>query len=141
MSTTCGSVIIVEDDAAVRKALKFVLEVEGMSVRLHTGAAELLAEAACLPPHGCLVIDYHMPGTDGVELLRALRDQKVLLPALLITGKATAALRARARAAGFCCVLEKPLAGSGLTDSIRTALLSTPAHLPDEACRDLRDIP
>ncbi len=73
------TVLVVDDDAAVRSALKFVLEVEGFRVRLYPDAGTLLADGD-LPRQGCLVIDYRMPGMDGLELVERLRADHVALP-------------------------------------------------------------
>jgi FixJ family two-component response regulator len=121
MSTLRGPVIVVDDDAAVRKSLKFALELEGLDVRLYGSGGELLAEAD-LPASGCLVVDFHMPGLDGIALLKRLRGSRVALPAILITGKATEDMRGRADRAGYREVLEKPLEDNALLESIRCAL-------------------
>ncbi len=116
-----GQVIVIEDDAAVRNSLKFALELEGLTVRAYEDADALLAEAA-LPAKGCLVVDYYMPAMNGVDLVKCLRRRHVDLPAILITAKATDAMRRSAAQAGFRQVLEKPLEDSSLLDSIRGAL-------------------
>jgi FixJ family two-component response regulator len=121
MPTLPGSVIIVDDDEAVRNSLKFALEQEGLVVRTYKGGAELLA-ATDLPENACLVIDYYMPLIDGVELFRRLRSRHVELPAILITAKATDDVRRSAASAGIARVLEKPLEDSSLFDSIRRVL-------------------
>jgi FixJ family two-component response regulator len=121
MSTKPGPVIVVDDDDAVRKSLKFALELEGLEVRLYQGAAELLADAD-LPPRGCLVVDYYMPVMNGVELVERLRKRHVDYPVILITAKATDDVRGRAARSGIRQVLEKPLADGMLVESIRGAL-------------------
>lgn len=124
MPSTPGPVIVVDDDAAVRDSLKFALELEGMAVRVYRCGRELLDDPD-LPPDGCLVVDYAMPAMNGVELVDCLRQRDVLLPAILITSKASHALRDRAHRAGIGRVLEKPLDDSSLADSIRAALSSS----------------
>ena len=115
------TVLIVDDDAAVRSALKFALETEGFEVRLYDGSAAILADAN-LPVHGCLVVDYRMPIMDGLELIEALRAREVSLPAILITGNASRDLRSRAVKSGVRRVLEKPLSGNALSEGIRSLL-------------------
>jgi FixJ family two-component response regulator len=124
MQPTLGSVIVVEDDDAVRNALKFALELEGLVVRGYGGGAELLADPD-LPVHACLVVDYHMPSMNGVELVDRLRLRGIDIPAILITGKATDDIRRNAQRSGFLSVLEKPLDDSSLLDGIRSALSRT----------------
>lgn len=121
MSMTPGPVIVVDDDSAVRQSLKFALELEGMSVRVYGSGDELLAVSE-LPTSGCLVVDYHMPSMNGVELMDRLRRRLVKLPAILITSRATDDIRRRAARSGFSQIIEKPLEDSTLLDSIRGAL-------------------
>ena len=124
MPTQPGSVIVVDDDAAVRHSLKFALELEGLTVRAYDGGDALLADAD-LPAQGCLVVDYYMPAMNGVELVRQLRRRHIDLPAILITAKVTDEVRQRAARAGFRQVLEKPLEDGSLLDSIHGALAAT----------------
>ena len=119
MSNAPDVILLVDDDAAVRNALKFSLEMEGFSVRLDPTPEALLAEEE-LPAGSCLVIDYRMPEIDGLELVERLRSRGVTLPVFLISGRVTRSLRARASSLGISDVLEKPL--SDLAVSIRRVL-------------------
>jgi FixJ family two-component response regulator len=121
MPPELGPVLVVDDDAAVRAALKFALELEGFRVRLYDGPAALLAER-CLPEHGCLVVDFWMPDIDGIALIAILRSQHVGLPAIVISGRVDKQLLRRAEQLGVSCVLEKPLSDTTLVESIRHAL-------------------
>jgi len=114
-------VLLVDDDAAVRAALKFALEVEGFRVRLYAGPEPLLAERD-LPAKGCIVIDYRMPVVDGLELVARLRGRGVELPILMISGRVSDDLRTRAARLGVRTVLEKPLSDAALVESIRSAV-------------------
>ena len=123
MSNPPDVILLVDDDAAVRNALKFSLEMEGFSVRLYATPEALLAEQH-LPDGGCLVIDYRMPEIDGLELVERLRKRGVTLPVFIISGRVTGSLRARASGLGVSDVLEKPL--SDLVGSIRRVLGARP---------------
>lgn len=120
------TVIVVDDDPAVLKSLKFSLELEGFAVRTYVDAAELLNEAR-LPAFGCLVIDYNLPALNGLEVLRRLRSRQVGLPAIMITSYPSRTLREHAAAAGVP-IVEKPLFNHTLTDSIRAALEQRVRH-------------
>jgi FixJ family two-component response regulator len=118
-------VLVVDDDAAVRAALKFALEVEGFTVRLYDGPFAVLADHG-LPDNGCLVVDYRMPQVDGLELVKRLRARQVGLPAILISGQVDEPLRRRAAQCGVALVLEKPLLDTALVEGIRAALREPP---------------
>src|SRR5215218_9057652 len=114
-------ILVIEDDDAVRQSLKFALEQEGLEVHLYESGERLLADTA-LPRRGCLIVDYVMPGVDGITLVERLRQRHVGLPAILITAKGSPAVRERALRSGFQHVLEKPLEDSSLLDGIHSAL-------------------
>lgn len=118
-------VVIVDDDEALLEALRFGFELEGFQVQSHCSAgtvhAEVLPKSNC-----CLVIDYKMPGLNGIDLLARLRDRGVELPTIIITSHARPDILTRCRALG-ASVVEKPLLGDGLLIEIRKALgLQTP---------------
>ncbi|MDI1328104.1 MAG: response regulator [Brevundimonas sp.] len=117
------AVFLVDDDPAVAHAVQFSFDLEGLNVSSFRDAESLLA-AGDLPEKGCLVLDYHLPGLDGLELLDRLRANDVRMPAVLITTNPRPHLRARAAAAGVP-IIEKPL----LTDALLTAVRSALAHL------------
>ncbi|MGH6997654.1 MAG: response regulator transcription factor [Phenylobacterium sp.] len=117
--------LLVDDDPAVRTALKFALELDGYEVETFADA-ESLAARPRLPADGCLVVDLQLPGMDGLELVEALRRRAVQLPALLITTHPTALVRSRAQAAGVD-IVEKPLLAETLGEAINRALTAPPA--------------
>jgi two-component system response regulator FixJ len=115
-----ASILVVDDDPAVCNALKFALELENYAVRTYASGAELLGEPA-LPPARCLVIDYRLPGMNGLELLARLRRLGIAAPAILITTNPGNALRVAAADAGTH-IVEKPLLTNALSDAIRHAI-------------------
>ena len=127
-SAQSGLIIVVDDDAAVRKSLKFSLEVEGFVVRTYAGGEELLNEIV-IPNCRCLIIDQKLPGMNGVDLVARLRDRKIAAPAILITTHPSPALKRRAASAGIP-IIEKPLLGSALLDGICQAI----THPTPPAC-------
>jgi two-component system, LuxR family, response regulator FixJ len=112
-------VLVVDDDPAVRNSLKFSLEVEGFTVRDYSSANELLRESE-ITDAGCLVIDYHLPEMNGLEMLNRLRARRITAPAILITSHPSAFVRQRAAEAGVP-IVEKPLLGDALVEGIRSA--------------------
>jgi FixJ family two-component response regulator len=117
-----GTVLIVDDDPAVRGSLEFCLKIEGYNVRTYACGADLLDDPN-VPVSGCLVIDYHLPDMTGLELLAELRRCKSNLPAILITSNPSNLVRARTITAG-AVMIEKPLLTETLFEGIRTAMRS-----------------
>jgi FixJ family two-component response regulator len=118
------TIVVVESDAALAGALKFALELDGYGVAAFGSGAEVLAERD-LPSEGCLVVEFNLPGMNGIDLVSALRNRAVNLPAVLLAGRTSPSLRLKAAAAGLR-VVEKPLLGNNLADTIRSALAGEP---------------
>lgn len=114
-------IVIVDDDPAVRGSLAFSLQTEGFAVRSYASGAELLKEVPPVAKTGCLVIDYQLPGMNGLDLLAELRRRHVTAPAILITTDPSTVVRGRAAATGTV-LIEKPLLGETLFFEIRAAL-------------------
>jgi two-component system response regulator FixJ len=113
-------ILLVDDDEGVRNSLRNMMESEGFVVCAFSNGHDLLNEAS-LPAIGCLVVDYHMPAMNGLELVSALRGRGVSIPAILITGNPTKYVRDRAAAVAVL-VVEKPALGSYLLDCVREAV-------------------
>jgi two-component system response regulator FixJ len=119
-----AKVVLVDDDLAVLRSLRFLLETEGFIVDTFQSGAELLLQPM-LPSRGCFVIDYRMPVMNGLELLARLRDRKSTLPVILMTGLADGAIDEHAARAGAHGVVHKPNLHGGLVETIRRALTTS----------------
>jgi two-component system, LuxR family, response regulator FixJ len=108
--------LLVDDDPAVLRSLAFALELEGFDVRAYSRGIDLL-EANDFPENGCLIVDYKMPGLNGLELLGRLRDIGVELPAVLIAGFVTPAIERGAASVG-ARVMNKPFSVHELTKAV-----------------------
>ena len=113
-------ILVVDDDEAVRDSLRNMMKSEGFEVRAFSNGRDLLNEAS-LPAIGCLVVDYHMPAMNGLELVSVLRGRGVSIPAILATGNPTEYVRDRAAAIAVL-VVEKPRLGSVLMNYVREAV-------------------
>jgi FixJ family two-component response regulator len=113
-------ILVVDDDDAVRNAVRSMMESEGFEVLAFSNGHDLLNEAS-LPAIACMVVDYNMPAMNGLELVGALRGRGVSIPAILITGNPAKYVRDRAAAISVL-VVEKPQLGSYLLDSVREAV-------------------
>lgn len=101
-------VAIVDDDDDVREALSDLLSVVGFESRSFDRAEALLAE---FEPGAfdCIVTDVRMPGMNGLQLLRRLRDLGASVPVIIITSDTDSTLRSRALAGGAHAHLVKPI--------------------------------
>jgi two-component system response regulator FixJ len=113
-------VIVVDDDAAVRNSLKFLLEIDGFAVRTYESAQELVREGDSSDCR-CFIVDQDMPHMTGFELVAALRKEGSEVPVILISGDVTPTLKTRASHLGIP-VIEKAIVGNGLIELIRTAI-------------------
>lgn len=114
------TVVVVDDDAAVCSSLAFSLGVDGFDVQTYANGEELL-EQERLPARGCMIIDYFLPGMNGLELAAVLRQRQVHLPIILITTQPNPKLRQSAAAEGIE-IVEKPLFGNSLSETVRVAV-------------------
>jgi two-component system response regulator FixJ len=119
--TGSGVVHIVDDDAAVRQSLAFMLSAAGLAVRVYespTAFLDGLADAQ----GGCLVTDVRMPEMTGLELLRLLRAKGCLIPAIVITGHGDVPLAVEAMKAGAIDFIEKPFEEAAILKAVKNAL-------------------
>lgn len=114
-------VYVVDDDEAVRTALRFLLRAAGMEARLFESGLDLLEAVDRLEP-GCIVTDVRMPGIDGLELVRRLRSRGVGHPVIVITGHGDVPLAVEAMKAGAADFIEKPFGDDVLLAAIQAAL-------------------
>jgi two-component system, LuxR family, response regulator FixJ len=113
-------VYVVEDDEAVRDALRILLECCGMAAEGYGSIAEFVRDHK--PGRkACLILDLHLPGMTGLDYL-ASRPLECALPVIMISGRADPSTRARAERMGVLAFLEKPLSDEILLTLIRTAL-------------------
>ncbi len=120
MAATNPVILVVDDDPALLGALKFALELDSYAVRTYSSAESVLKDLA-LPTPCCLVIDYRLPGMNGLDLLARLRALGVAAPAILITTSPGSAVREAAARADIP-IIEKPLLTNALSDEIRRAI-------------------
>jgi FixJ family two-component response regulator len=113
-------VIVVEDDASMRQAIRRVLQMEGFTIEGFGSAEDALASGVG-ERADCLVLDVRLPGQSGVELWQALKDRGSDVPTVFITAFDNSALRRRALQ-GNCCYLTKPFLGETLVEAVTRAV-------------------
>jgi FixJ family two-component response regulator len=116
------TIVLVDDDAAIRRALARLLRSFGLDVVAFASAEELLA--APEPAAACRVLDVHLPGLSGPELHARLRAEGRDRPTIFVTAFPEEA--GGALAAGALAVLEKPFRDQDLLDALARALGEAP---------------
>jgi two-component system, LuxR family, response regulator FixJ len=109
--------VVVEDDSAVRESLKFSLGIEGFDVHAYASPDEFLNDVKH-PAFDCLIVDYHLPGTNGLDVLERLGERGKPARAILLTGNPSSNIRRRASAAGIT-LIEKSSGAAELLENIR----------------------
>jgi len=118
------TVFIVDDDDLLRESLKAILEDDGRKVRDFATGEEFF-ERYRPGADGCLLADAHLPGMDGVELLRRIKDSGESLPTIIITGNGCIPMAVEAMRAGAEDVMEKPIGTKDLLARIDQALVTS----------------
>jgi two-component system, LuxR family, response regulator FixJ len=125
---------VIDDDAAMRDSLAFLLDVNGFKPLVYDSASAFLSEIA-VDASACVVSDIRMPGMNGIELVRKLKNEGSACPVILITGHGDVSLAVEAMKAGAADFIEKPFDDAVLLGAIRTALVARPATQGDNAAR------
>ncbi|HLZ41741.1 MAG TPA: response regulator transcription factor [Candidatus Sulfotelmatobacter sp.] len=114
-------VFVVDDDAAVREAIKNLLESVGMRVQTFVSGAEFLARTPAEAP-SCLILDVRLPGMSGLEFQRELTAAGAEIPIIFITGHGDIPITVQAMKAGAVDFLTKPFREQELLDAIHKAV-------------------
>jgi RNA polymerase sigma factor (sigma-70 family) len=115
------TVFIVDDNPAIRKSLRWLIESVGMQVQTHESAQDFLDRYDPSRP-GCVVLDVRMPGLSGLELQETLRERDIDIPIIIVTGYADVPMAVRAMRAGAVDFIEKPVSDQLLLDDIQRAI-------------------
>ncbi|TSA10269.1 MAG: DNA-binding response regulator [Betaproteobacteria bacterium] len=129
MTKPATLVHVIDDDAAVRNALRWLFEGESLIVQTYASAEEFLATFSNELP-GCAVVDLRMPGMSGLELQETLARRRVQLPLVFVTAHGDVSLAVMAMRRGAVDFVEKPFADERLVDAVRRALGTHERH-PD----------
>ena len=112
---------VIDDDEALRESLAFLLRAAQLEVKSYASARTFLDE---LPdePLGCVITDVRMPEISGIDLLRRLKELKIGVPVIVVTGHGDVALAVEAMKIGAADFFEKPFDDDLLLASVRSAL-------------------
>jgi len=116
-----ATVFVVDDDASVRKGLGRLLRSAGFDAEVF-GSAEALLQQVPRGGPGCLVLDVHMPGLNGLELQAELSDRGIHIPIIFITGQGDIPMSVKAMKAGAVDFLPKPFEVDALLSVVESAI-------------------
>ena len=138
VTTTTPTVIVIDDDPAIREALGSLIRSVGFQATLLASVGEFLKSGR---PEGasCLVLDVRLPGQSGFDLQRELTEMRMQLPIIFITGHGDIPMSVRAMKGGAIEFLTKPFRDQDLLDAIQLGLERDRAWLAEEkVTSDLR---
>ena len=112
-----SAIVIIDDDRAVGDAMRAVIEEAGLKAEAYE-TAEAFLRSGAQGRAACLLIDAHLPGMSGLDLLRRLRDDGTLTPAIMITGSSDVPMAVAAMKTGASDFIEKPVGRGDLLASV-----------------------
>jgi FixJ family two-component response regulator len=131
MAEATPMVFVVDDDISVRESLELLIESAGWHPQVFSSAQEFLASAPPQVPC-CLLLDFSMPGLNGLELQKQVAVQRPDMPIIFITGYGDVPMTVQAMKAGAVEFLTKPLNEDLLLSAISSALERSRAALDRE---------
>ncbi len=117
MTQADPTIVVIDDDPAIREALGGLLRSIGLQVRLLASVSEFLVTGRPLGPT-CLVLDVRLPGRSGLDFQRELSEATIHLPIIFITGHGDIPMSVQAMKGGAIEFLTKPFRDQDLLDAI-----------------------
>jgi FixJ family two-component response regulator len=114
-------VLVIDDDASVRGALRDLFESVGLRVALFESTRDFLLTKRPEGP-ACVVLDVRLPGQSGLDFQRELNERNIAVPVVFLTGHGDIPMSVRAMKAGAVEFLTKPFREQDLLDAIQVAL-------------------
>jgi FixJ family two-component response regulator len=121
MSEETPSIVVIDDDASVRKSLDNLFRSVGFEVELFASPQDFLQSNRPDRP-GCIVLDVRFPGRSGLDMQQELATADIQLPIIFITGYGDIPMSVRAMKAGAVEFLTKPFRDQDLLDAVGAAL-------------------
>src|SRR5689334_14741404 len=116
-----GEIFVVDDDPAVRDTLSMVLSAGGYQVICFADGAALLAVARTRTP-SCILLDVHIPGKSGLDILKELHGEDYPAPIFMISGQGDISMAVSAIKSGALDFIEKPFRGSEIVSRLNDAI-------------------
>src|ERR1700688_1358576 len=116
-----GEIFVVDDDPAIREILSMVLSAGGYQVICFADGAALLAVARTRCP-ACILLDVHIPGKSGLDILKELHGEDYPAPIFMISGQGDIAMAVDAIKNGALDFIEKPFRGGDVVARVEAAV-------------------
>ena len=120
-SASRGEIFVVDDDPAVRDTLSMVLTAAGYQVICFADGAALLSVARSRTP-ACILLDVHIPGKSGLDILKELQGEDYPAPIFMISGQGDIAMAVSAIKNGALDFIEKPFRGTDIVSRLNEAI-------------------
>jgi len=115
-----AKIAVVDDDEAVRQAISSLLQSAGYQCKVYP-SAELFIDVCAWQQANCAIVDFRLPGLNGLELQRMLNEKRHSVPIIMVSAYDDR-VRAEALEQGAVAVLGKPFDGEALLAAVRSAL-------------------
>lgn len=138
MTSTSNLIYIVDDDPAVRDALSIIFDMEEFSVESFDNGDAFLAAAGQSEP-ACVILDVHMPGRSGIDILKSLNADEYPAPIFIISGQGDIPMAVNAIKQGAFDFIEKPFDADTVVQRVREAIEATARR--KDAKGGLQDFP
>lgn len=116
-----GEIFVVDDDPGVRDTLSMVLSAAGYEVICFADGAALLSMARTRTP-ACILLDVHIPGKSGLDILKELHGEDYPAPIFMISGQGDITMAVSAIKNGALDFIEKPFRGSEIVARLEEAI-------------------
>ncbi|MEM1286978.1 MAG: response regulator [Pseudomonadota bacterium] len=126
------AIFVVDDDPAVRDALSVVFSLEGYDVQTFDSGDDFVAALSNLPS-ACVLLDVHMPGRSGMEILKILGPETYPAPIFIISGQGDIPMAVAAVKAGAFDFIEKPFDAETVVERVRDGIETVQRRLEKEA--------
>jgi FixJ family two-component response regulator len=131
-----GEIFVVDDDPAVRDTLSLVLTAGGYQVICFADGAALLAVARSRTP-ACILLDVHIPGKSGLDILKELHGEDYPAPIFMISGQGDVAMAVRAIKDGALDFIEKPFRGNEIVARLNDAIAAYKRRQAENSARQI----
>jgi len=126
-----GQIFVVDDDPAIRDVLSMVFTREGYEVVSFADGASLLAAAGTRSPT-CIILDVHIPGKSGLDILKELNTRDYPAPVFIMSGKGDIPMAVDAIKNGALDFIEKPFRGGEVVERVKQAIAAYSLRKQDD---------